>query len=378
MRVGRPGFQVLNTVTGDSPRRRMLGVLARRPGPHLPFFPKIYGPWLQRHGEEVSEETLPALLDTLHAGYMVACPSPVSIVRPCAQRKTHRTQERETEEIQTPCGPLRTVRKRTLDAAAFLPVEPLIKDVQDLERARTLYEGVTLEVDRTALARIEALRSRYARTALLFVLVPDSPLMQLLKRDIGLADTHYLLQDHPRELEGLLEDIRLEGLRVTQKLVDVLGERIDCYVSGEDTSTTLLSPSQFRRWCVPYLNRQSEIIHARGLVHLVHMCGYLKNLLPDMARLHADGFEALTTHPVGDVTNGEIAERLGDRIVIGGMNAALWLQHSAPDLIELIQRWRVQGILSRNLILSSGGEMPPLVPVAKIKEVSRFLWEWQS
>ena len=55
-----------------SPRRRMLNVLQRRTGPRLPFFPKIYDPWLEYHSSEISEETLPGLLEEFHAGYMVA------------------------------------------------------------------------------------------------------------------------------------------------------------------------------------------------------------------------------------------------------------------------------------------------------------------
>jgi cellobiose phosphorylase len=70
----------------------------------------------------------------------------------------------------------------------------------------------------------------------------------------------------------------------------------------ENTSTTLLSPAIFERYCWRHLNDYGRLIREHGKHHVLHMCGHLKALLPRIGELPAVAIEAFTRPPVGNTT----------------------------------------------------------------------------
>jgi uroporphyrinogen-III decarboxylase len=74
--------------------------------------------------------------------------------------------------------------------------------------------------------------------------------------------------------------------------------------SFEDTSTTLVSPELYRRYCLRQLQDYRDICHAHGKLFVPHMCGLLKGLLPELNETGVDGIEAVTPPPLGDCTIG--------------------------------------------------------------------------
>jgi uroporphyrinogen-III decarboxylase len=145
----------------------------------------------------------------------------------------------------------------------------------------------------------------------------------------------------------------------------------------ENTSTTLLSPDQYRRYCVPYLKTYADIFRNAGRPLILHMCGHLKDLLPDLARIPAVGFEAFTTPPVGNTTLAEGRAECPAHALIGGTNAVLWTR--PVEEIEAALRRDLDALPHhRGLVITSAGVMPPLCRPETIRCIAQWIYRYPA
>jgi uroporphyrinogen-III decarboxylase len=108
--------------------------------------------------------------------------------------------------------------------------------------------------------------------------------------------------------------------------------------SFEDTSTTLVSPELYRRWCLRQLQEYRDICHAHGKLFVPHMCGLLRGVLPELAETGLDGIEALTPPPLGDCPVSLAREKLGPEVtLIGGLDPTQFVG-ATPDRTRLMIR----------------------------------------
>jgi uroporphyrinogen-III decarboxylase len=136
----------------------------------------------------------------------------------------------------------------------------------------------------------------------------------------------------------------------------------------ENTSTTLLSPDLFQRYCVPHLRAYGDLIIEHGLIAVHHMCGRLNALLEMIDELPAQANEAYTTRPLGDLSLAEGRRRMPSKALIGGTNATLWLE-PAERIIETVAADLAASPDRRRIFLTSAGVLPPLVSFEKARRV---------
>ena len=87
-----------------------------------------------------------------------------------------------------------------------------------------------------------------------------------------------------------------------------------------------------------------------------------------------DGVEALTPTPQGDVTLEEIAEHLGDKILLDGVPAVLFMpQYSNEELMETVER--VVSLFHPRLVLGISDELPEGTGPQALDRVRRVA-EW--
>ncbi len=145
-----------------------------------------------------------------------------------------------------------------------------------------------------------------------------SPVQQLIELDMGLAQFHFLLQDHRSEMEELMaimHDRRRQEYEIVARAAPSPG-----LIAVENTSTTLLSPEIYRRYSLPHVRDYADIAHAHGRKLILHMCGHLRNLLTTLAETGMDAVNALTPPPVGDCPFEHALDVLGeDLVILGGI-----------------------------------------------------------
>ena len=140
----------------------------------------------------------------------------------------------------------------------------------------------------------------------------------------------------------------------------------------ENTSTSLISVDQYRSYCFPHIRAYAEILKSRDRYMVLHMCGLLRDLLDDLAKLPVDAFEAFTSPTLGNTTLLDGRTHCPDTCLIGGTQATDWLLPT-DRLIAKIEEDLDALPHHRGIVVTSAGVMPPLCPPERIKAVCEWV-----
>jgi uroporphyrinogen-III decarboxylase len=333
----------------------------------LPFWVKIFGASHRDFQDEPYRSMAELeLADCLDLDHMAGGPSPVAATNDRVEVHAERLDGRRVTRTRTPDGTLTGVDRFDPGSHSWHPAEFPIKTPDDLRAARHVYAHRRFATDDGALARARERVREVGERGIVMTGIGISPLMDLIQHQIGPVNTYYFLADRPAETDELLALMHQDRLRYLRCLLEACP--YDYIVSVENTSTTLLSPEVFERYCWRHLADYGRLIAERGKGHVLHMCGHLRALLPRIGELPALAIEAYTTPPVGNATLADRVALCPGTAVIGGTNATLWLER--PEAIcAAIEAALAEAGTSRGIVLTSAGEMPRLVPIDKIRQV---------
>ncbi|OPZ30656.1 MAG: methylcobalamin:coenzyme M methyltransferase [Lentisphaerae bacterium ADurb.BinA184] len=353
-----------------TPKERWLAAIHMQPVDRLPFWPKLSASYAPAQAEPFRGMTLDALHNWMGSDRHGWVGTGLREVRTTTRLETAERDGVHTTFYHTPHGDLRLVQRFDAASQSWHPVEFPVKTRGDLAVMTAFWRDVRIEVDAAGLAAAREQCRRAGGDQLLGVGIGESPLMQWVEWLAGIENAHYLLADHPDEVEELFAAIHAGLVRKAQ----VMAEKnpADVFYMTENTSTTLISPDQFRRHCLRHLTEYGRILDAAGRPLVLHMCGHLKALLPDLAKVPARAFEAFTSPTLGNTTLLDGRTHCPHTCLIGGTNAMLWTRPAA----EIIAR--IQADLDvlphhRGLVVTSAGVMPPLCRPDTIREVCEWV-----
>ena len=296
--------------------------------------------------------------------------SPCHIVRPSLELRTEVLSDGTLlQERVAPCGVL------TATARSGHPVKYPVETAADLRTLTELWEETRYEEapgTEESYARAEA---ALGEDGLYAYATNPSPVQELLEYEMGVRGFYYLLQDYPAEVEGLLEVMharRLEEYEIVARRVPA-----PAIIPVENTSSTLISPALYRRYSLPQLRDYVRIIQSHGRKAVLHMCGHLRALLPDIGETGLDGLNAVTPPTVGDTPFELVLDTLGeDTVILGGVFAPTVFQAptvSRDEIWRALAQTLTPRIRASNLLLwlAADGLATP---------VERFLWvrEWMD
>ena len=185
--------------------------------------------------------------------------------------------------------------------------------------------------------------------------VPKSPYQALAQWWMKLPDLVYAIADVP----GLVTDV----MQAIDDAYDPLYEQItscdDVQIVnfGENLHDSLFSPAWFERYLLPWYAKRAGQFARAGIFTHIHLDGYFHSLLPYLKDLPFDGLEALTPEPQGDVTLEEMAEHLGDKILLDGIPAVLFMpSYSLDELMSTVER--IVALFHPRLVLGISDEVP--------------------
>ncbi len=365
------------TAPAMSSRERWLAALDGQPVDRLPFWPKLDGAYARAQRapfRNMSTDELHEFIGSDRPGWI---PSGFRQTRRCT---TYSCEERDGERLEvfgTPAGELRRRSRFEPISHSWHPVEMPVSSREDVLVMTEWYADASAEpdpekVERARASQAEAEASgRDATTANLGI----TPLMDWVEHLAGVENGHLLLYDHPEEVGALFAAMR----RLLLRQVEIAAERCpaDLFYLIENTSTSLISPEQFREHCLPLMQECAGMVRARGKRLGLHMCGLLKAILPDLARSGAHAFEAFTSPTVGNTRLADGRAACPDVCLIGGTNAALWTRPATTIIAEL-ERDLAALPHHRRLVVTSGGVMPPLCPPETIREVAEWVRRYES
>jgi len=351
-------------------KERFEAALRQEEVDRLPFWVKVFGasykmlqpePW--RSMDELE------LADYLDLDHYAGGPAPVRCSNERVRVRADRRDGRQVTCYQTPDGTLTGANGFDAGSHSWHPVEFPIKTREDILAARHLFEGNRWAVDNELVERGRERIEQVGDRGIVYTGAGISPLMQLIQHYIGPEATYYFLQDYPDEMEHLIGVMHEERLRYLRTMLPACP--YEWVVSGENTSTTLLSPAVFERYPWRHLKEYGDLIVAHGKSHQLHQCGTLHDLLPMINELPATVIEAYSCPPIGDTPLSDRTALAPSMAVIGGTCANTWLQPVEAICETMVRDLRAAGGL-RGVVFTSAGVMPPGCPIEKIAQVREF------
>lgn len=353
-----------------TPKERWLAALRMEAVDRLPFWPKINPAYAAAQDGRFRGMEVSALHEFIGSDQHIGLPDFIREVRTDTSLDTTADGDIRRLTYRTPIGPASAVHRYDPVSQAWHPIEFPAKGPENLRTLTRWYEDLHYEVDEQGFKKAGKAYREIGQNALAVHNIGTTPLMVLVEWLAGIANAHLLLADYPTEVETLFDAMQRALTERTRLICEF--SPADAFYLTENTSTTLISPDQFRRYCAPVMEECGRIVQDFGGLLILHMCGHLRDLLPDLARVPAAAFEAFTSPTLGNTTLLDGRSACPDTCLIGGTNAMLWTR-PASEIIATIERDLDALPHHRGIVVTSAGVMPPLCRPETIREVCAWV-----
>jgi len=171
----------------------------------------------------------------------------------------------------------------------------------------------------------------------------------------GVSDLMLMLVDDPALAHRILEFITgivIDfGIAQVQAGADMIG--------AGDAAASLVSPTAYRTFALPYEQRVTQAIHDAGSLVKLHICGNTANLLEDMARSGADIFNVDHMVPLSRAV--EVYSRAG-KCLKGNLDPVSEMLQVTPEECTARARHCIHVASGAKYMLSPGCEVPAATP----------------
>ncbi len=249
------------------------------------------------------------------------------------------------------------------------PVRYPVRTLGDVRAYTRMWEEARFEAadDRDAFRRVDAAVGDAGVVARFW---GPSTIPKLLEEIMGTEAFYYLLADHPGDMSALIDTMHEREMEAFRCLAD---GPCDPVILCENTSTYYISPDIYRRFNGPHVKDFVDVVKNRGKPAIVHMCGHVRNILPDIRRTGLDGAHFLTPPPTGDTPWEHALDVLGeDTIIIGIMDASTFLVEPIDRIGPALDRLYTPRLRRANFILALGADGLP-VPLDRFHAVRDWM-----
>jgi hypothetical protein len=258
------------------------------------------------------------------------------------------------QRFDTPHGTLFQTQKFTVDRT-WRTVEFLAKKPEDLLALQWLLERRVIRFDEGNFRQGAAF---VGDRGVPQFWVPKSPYFALAQQLMRYEDFIYALADQPRMVEAVM-DLIDQGYDELYDQLTAAGRAglLQILNFGENVAQAYLSRRYLERYVLPWYEKRAGQLREAGIFTHIHIDGYFRMLLPYLADMPFDGLEALTPEPQGDVTLEEMAAAIGDKILLDGIPAVLFLDHYPREALEACVE-RIVELFHPRLVLGISDELP--------------------
>ncbi|HOS94294.1 MAG TPA: uroporphyrinogen decarboxylase family protein [Armatimonadota bacterium] len=137
---------------------------------------------------------------------------------------------------------------------------------------------------------------------------------------LGMERLYYAMYDEPELVDALMRHMVDYYAGVSTRIFDAAADAIDIFFIGNDLggqTGPLLGVDLFRRFILPHLARLVDLGHAYGLKVMLHCCGGIAPLIPDLVAAGLDGLHAVQPSCAG-MDLRALKAQFGDRILFNG------------------------------------------------------------
>lgn len=334
---------------GMTMRERLLAVYRRQEPDRLPI--AIYSRYLPRGTAERELRSLGlAIIDYCPVVSMLAPPwhtqtSYLSEVKGAALEirwSWDNGQKVETRSYRTPMGTVFQEARPDNASGSDWITKHYISQRQDYKVMQYLVENTVFRRNDQAL---EVASANLGEDGVVLGRVDRSPFQKLL---IELAGPERLLLDLATEPDPVVELLDALDQRMNEAFRSVVDSKAEVIWQPDNITSALTPPAYFKRYCVPFYERQGKLCHEVGKPYLVHMDGRVKALKDLIAQCPIDAVESFSLPEIGgDMTFAEARGAWPDKLVLPNF----------PSPRAYASRQEVEGFLD-NLLSEAAGGLP--------------------
>ena len=154
---------------------------------------------------------------------------------------------------------------------------------------------------------------------------------------VGTQEAIFWAMDHPGFVHHFLEEMTLRKIDFIQR--ELPGAKYDLIEhGGGSASSTVISPTMFDEFCLPYDRRVIDALHEIGLPVVYHTCGGMMAILDHLPDNGCDACETLSPPGMGgDIHLKDqitVKQKLGSKVaLIGGIDQSNTLTHGTPEQV---------------------------------------------
>ncbi len=281
----------------------------------------------------------------------------------CVVRRTERQGDRERMTIETPVGNLWMERGYT-KGSVHVTRWP-VRTVENVKVWQFVAEHTHYAEHYAAFERRQEL---IGEDGIATSSGPFTPITTFLEDLCGAESTYYLLADHPAEVEACFEAMQRQNMEQYRLLAAGPSPVVIDY---EDTSSTLISPAYYSRYCAPLIDDYAHVCHAAGKLFITHMCGKLSQFNAQLKAGQQDGIDSVCPPTTGDLWAHEARAAWGsEKIILGGIEPPLLqrmtVEQTRVYIADILDRMPT----FRRFILSTGDATSYGTPIANLRAVT--------
>jgi len=280
---------------------------------------------------------------------------------------TNEPGERITR-LRTSKGEL--VRRDRLAAdGSWCPVEHFCKEPRDLEIIREMVDATRYSPN---FGRVQAAMDEMGGQGIGDLPIHRSPFGKVVHEYLGFEQTAYALFEEEAYIKDFLafqEQKDLELIRLaTQAPAPIV-------ILSDHADEILISPPQYKTYCIPFYQKAVPILHAAGKLVSTHLDGNFKGFFPILAETGFDLLDGCTPAPMFNYEVEELAAALPSGMkAYCGVPATLFCQH-LPTQDILAFGDRITTALKGRAILNVGDILPPDGDIAQVVALGKHIQE---
>lgn len=264
----------------------------------------------------------------------------------------------QIHELETPVGTITEKSKNGYHTEYF------VKNVEDLKPALYLVQHSEWKFNELMFEAASEVMEKYGIPTSYYF---RSPYQKCILELLGFPTTIKFLRKYPREMEQFMHELDLWDEK--QYANAILNNPVKLLNFGENIDCELAPPRIFEKFHLPYYEKRVKMVHMANKYCFIHIDGSIGDLLPYLSRLPHDGLEALTPEPQGDVTVKQIADAIGDKILIDGIPATVFMpEFPESRLIDITKE--ILDRMGSHVILGVSDELSPNADGRRLKKVT--------
>ena len=255
---------------------------------------------------------------------------------------------------------------------SWAPTMHFIKETGELEVMRYIVEH-TRYVPRYD--RLTKLMADIGEMGVCDVVLDRSPFCKLVHNMMGFEQVVYGLADH--------EDVMLEYLRFQEekdlevvRMAAAAPAPARIVILSDHADENLISPHFYRKYCIPFYQKATGILHAAGKIVSTHLDGNFKGYFPLLKETGFDLLDGCTPEPMMNYTVEELAAAMpaGMRCYCG-VPATLFCRHLSDQVILDYGR-RILDTFEGRAVLNIGDILPPDGDIRQVIRLGQMAQEF--